>query len=444
MDRRLFLRNTALLLGTCGISSSFRLDLMERLYKTVLPEVEAATTQPRRLLEIGLRSGIPVMMFATGREFAQLSMPRYSAFAYSPSEILKSERVSNLYFNVDSQALLPYAEHIAITQGVQTLGGHTNNFNYREGGFGKNKITPAVELANRNTTQSLLHGALWLRNSNSPELVNVTEGAQDLIRTNPDSFTGLFKVGRLKFTGEELNTIIQAANSLSQKQVENLEFRLKNAGNHAATYSKAMNLFSTDYSSLLSTQNMDSAFLSGNHRYARTGIAQSLKAFEHNLLNSATVTILLGDWHNRRYPGDISPTVAELSQLFAATIQHMQATPDTAAGPGKTLWDTTVIAVGSEFTRGISPLGLDNSDGGTQGIMLIGKNIRGNYYGSFTLQDTENPSYGQAHGIDPVTGQALTGQRNTTEQVYHTIRKALDLPVTGVDNDKVLKAMLRS
>lgn len=115
-----------------------------------------------------------------------------------------------------------------------------------------------------------------------------------------------------------------------------------------------------------------------------------------------------------------------------------------AAGLGQTLWDTTTIVVTSEFTRGVSPFGRDNSDGNTQGFMLIGKNIKGNYYGGFNLQDSSSASNAPSHGIDLSTGAITPNQKNTTEQAYFTIKKAIGLNIGPADELKVMKAMIAS
>ncbi len=446
MNRRNFLRNTSLMLSAYGLSQTFKIDLIEKLSREILPQAAAAeNTPPRRVLEICLRSGIPTMIIGTGEEFTALSAPRYSNFSYAGNQITKAQGTSNLYLNPDSVGLMAHASNIAITQGIRSEGGHTEMFNIREGGAGMRKVTPIIELANLNTTASIIHGTQWLRNMNNPEVQNSVGSYKNLVSTNAASFTNLFKQARLQFTGDELKKVLRAAERLSQRQAAQLEAQMKNAQGNVATYSQSLKMMNTDFSKLLDITTMDSR-LSKNlgHGYAREAIAYSLKAFEHNLQNSAMVSINAGDWHGVQQPGDASGLARDISTILAATIEHMKKTPDSAAGAGKTLWDTTTIVMGSEFTRGVSKFGRDNSDGGTQGFILAGKNIQGNYYGGFSLQDSAGGANGVTFGIDPISGNVTPNTLNTTEQAYMTVKKAVGLEVSPSDAVKVLKPMLKA
>lgn len=439
MDRRSFMVRAGLLFGALGTPKAFGVDLIDRIGRTLLPSAHASGVLPRRQLELCFRSGIPMMMFGTGREFTQLRMPRYSNFSYAGNQIVRVNGLSNLYMNQDSQVLMKHADNIAITQGVSTEGsGHTSMFNYREGGLGKSLTTPIVELADLNTTSSIVHGVKWPGNA-----VNRRNQAKDLIALNANSaFVSLFKNRSLRLEKEELKLVLQAAQSLSRRQAIMLEDKLKGSLQQVEGHRKAHQMFMADYSKLLNTDGMPSALTTGStYRNVRDALAYSLRGMQHNLINSSMVVIELGDWHGYQSDKQNSAIVREMSRMISAAVDFLKSTPEPAA-PGLTLWDTTTIVAGSEFTRGISKFGFDNNDGGTQGVMLIGKNVKGNYYGGFTLTDTSDNRRGVAHGFDKDSGAVTMNQVNLPEQVYFTVRHVSGLSLSTTERTKVLSCMV--
>ncbi len=436
MDRRRFLSQTGLLLGTLGIDKYFELDLMEKLGQAVLtPTADAAENEPRRLLELCFRRGIPMMMFATGKEFAQLGSPAYSNFSYAGNDIIKAPEVTNLFFNTDSRPLLKHAANIAITQGVRNESGHTDLFDFREGGSGKKKVTPIVELADSNTTSAVLHGVRF------PGFArNVAGNRRDLIALNSVAgFVSLFKNPRLAFTVGELESVLTASRKLSRRQALLLQDKLNGALDQEQAHDKAMQMFTSDYAKLLDISSMASELQpTGSYKDTRQAIALSLKGFATNLINSSMVTIELGDWHDYASDKQNATIIADFSAMLDAAVTYLKTTPEPSA-PGKTLWDTTTIVAGSEFTRGISRFGSDNSDGDTQGAMLIGKNVVGNYYGGFTLT---GGGRGIAHGFDNLSGTAVMDSKNSTEGLYQTIRRVAGLRLLTTEHEKVFKCMV--
>lgn len=437
MNRRSFVTRSGLLLGSLGLANTFTTDLMGEISKTLLPTAHADTLAPRRVLELCFRYGIPMIIFGTGTEFTRLSQPRYSNFSYAGNEILKAAGTANLYLNQDSSSLLPHASNIAITQGVLSEGGHTNLFNYRTGGLNKGKTSPVIELANSNPTQSIVSGVQW-----PGDIENQTNSHQNLNSVNPSGFLGLFKNSKLRMSTEEVQEVLATATKLSRRQALLLENKTKDSLAQFKTYNKAMNLFNTDYSSLLNLSDMPSELTpSGVYAQYRESLGLTLKGFANNLINSAVVPIQLGDWHGYQQNKQLSLIIKNISGMIAATVDYLKRTPDPAAGSGKMLWDTTVIVAGSEFNRGVSQFSKDNNDGGTQGIMLIGKNIRGNYYGGFTLSDRDEESNAGTKGIHPISGELIQGQ-NTAEQLYYTTKEAMGLPLLTTEKEKVLRPML--
>jgi hypothetical protein len=418
-----------------GVEKGFGLDLVNQLGRTLLPSAEAAENEPRRLLELCFRSGVPMMIFATGKEFSQLSAPTYSNFSYAGNEIFKAPSRTNLYFNSDSQSLLKHASNIAITQGVENQGGHSSLFNFREGGLTKGKITPIVELADNNTTAAVLHGVRFPGDAR-----NIRGSRRDLIALNSVSgFVSLFTNPRLAFTGGELETVLAASRKLSRRQALLLEEKLSGAMDQVQMHDKSLQMFTSDYSRLLDISSMPSGLQpTGSYQETRRAIALSLKGFATNLINSSMVTIETGDWHGFVTDKQNASIIRDFSEILDATISYLKATPEPSA-PGKTLWDTTTIVAGSEFTRGISRFGSDNSDGDTQGAMLIGKNVVGNYYGGFSLMGGGN---GTAHGFDTVSGATVSGSTNSVEGLYQTIRRVAGLRLLTTEHEKVFKCMV--
>lgn len=439
MNRRSFLNRAGLLIGGLTLDSAFQMDLKNQLGRLLLPSAGAAENVPRRTIDLCFRSGIPMIIFATGKEFTNLSAPKFSNFSYAGNGIVPATAANNLYFNTDSQSLVKHAANIAITQGVTIEGGHTNFFNYREGGMNKSMAAPIVELADLNTTGAVIHGVQFPGAAS-----NRTAGRRDLTQlTTVSAFSGLFKNPRLRLTGDELSQVLATAQKLSRRQALMLENKLESALAHQESHTKAAQMFNADYSSMLNLSGLPDKIGAGAAMTAYPGVSQALgltiRGFQNNLINSSMVTIELADWHGYQNDKQEAGIIKSVSDIISATIDALKATPEPNA-PGLTLWDTTTIVAGSEFTRGISPFSMDNSDGGTQGAMLIGKNVIGGYYGGFNLPAS---GYGSAFGFNPVSGVATPGMTNSPEGLYQTIRKMSGLTLSTTDNAKVFSCMLR-
>ncbi len=451
MNRRSFLTKTGLILGGLGVADSFQFDLIEKLGRELLPMANADTIRPRRTLEICFRLGVPLIHFGAGSEFASLTNVRTPNFSYVGNQIQRPAGTSNLLLHTDSAALAPHAANIALTQGVATFDGqHTDLFDYRRGGVaaGSAKITPIVELADLNTTGSMIHGVMFPGTDSDPNLRvrNATGGKRDLEKVNTVAdFQGLFKQPTLRFSKQEVADVLGAATRLSSRQAAALEQKLAQASQSAENQKKAQELFRTNFVELLNVTNhpVNMVNITDTPKQARLAKARGaisvvLNAFKNNLINSAVVVVELEDWHGYQNIGQSGPYVNDMSRILAETIKFLKDT-DEQGMPGTKLWDTTTIVAGSEFTRAIDDLNVDNADGTTQGFMMIGKNVKGNYYGQVDLSVTRNaPSW----GINPNTGAPTPGQKNTSEQAYQTIRQAIGLNLTTTEKERVLKPML--
>ena len=451
MKRRDFLTRAGILLGSVGIAESFKLDLMHKLGRSILPSAGADTVVPQRVLEICFRSGIPMIQFAVGSEIGSMSSAKYANFAYMNSQTTKMN--SNMWFNMDSSALSVHGANIAVTQGIASDGSHTDDFNIRRGSSAAlsplPQTAPIVELANNNTTSSLIYGVKW-----PGDVINQTNSYKDLVMvTGASGFTGLFKNNRLQMSDPELSNVLDAASQLSSKQAALLENKLSNSAAQNKTVSGAVQLFTTDYSKLLVTDSMAAPLtdmsvpgpmgFSPNYPAARQAVALSLKGFQYNLINSSQVVMEMGDWHALDAVGSTAPLTKAISDTLAAAVDFLKITPDPASSSGQMLWDTTVIMASSEFNRGISLANgsADNNDGDNQGMMLIGKKIAGNYYGGF---DTSGMGNATAFGFNISSGATTPGMKNSTLQGYYTMRKALGLPLQITQSAQAFNCMLKT
>ena len=85
-------------------------------------------------------------------------------------------------------------------------------------------------------------------------------------------------------------------------------------------------------------------------------------------------------------------------------------------------------------------MGRDNSDGRTQGQVLIGKDVKGGFYGSF---DLTGGGYGTAQGFDKDTGAPTPGMRNSASQGYHTVQHLVGNTEDNYNSSEVMKAMVK-
>lgn len=457
MTRRDLLTKTGMLLGAMQLSDSFKFDLVERLAKTILPEAQAATPAPQRLLEICFREGLPMIQFAASPEFASLPSAKYSNIPYAGSALIPGGSGTNLHFAPAAQRLVSHAANFAITQNIATDGSHTDLFNIRQGATGMGLTTPIVTLANANTTGSLISGVQW-----PGPVRNVTNGLRDLVQVaGPTDFINLFKNARLRITDPELSQILSVSKQISSNQASLLESKLNRAKQVGQTQASAVQLFKslpprvTDLTDLAPGLNSPNdvkhppgccSTTTFSFPKMRLAVGHSLRAFQYNLINSSLVTFDLGDWHplQTANPDDTSVTniTAAMAETLADAIEFLKNTPEPAGNPGQMLWDTTVIVVTSEFTRAVSPLGWDNADGETQGMILIGKNVSGNFYGSF---DVSGNGHARALGFDPKTGATSpTLATPSTVQAYHTIRRLIGQTTSFGENQLAIGAMLRT
>lgn len=442
LSRREFIYKTSLLLSGTSLCSLARWDLTQKLANKLFPIAHAQGVSPRRVVEIGIRAGVPLMRLGTGREFSQLSQARFPNSPTDPSGYQQAANTT-LYLSPDNLSLMPHAANIAITQGVAVQGGHTASFPSRDANMGL--TAPIVELSNRNPTLSAVHAIEWQSGGNT--VTNVTNGMKDTITVTESTLMDLFKRPYFPVTTNDLNAIMEASANLSHQQSLIIERAMKNARNMASAQSKGTSLITQDYTQLLQIDGGQvpavlaaTGGAAGLYGPVGRALAYSYRAMAANLVNSVQVNFDTGDWHGSQdlANGQGANFASQFSQRLAAFIGLLKTTPDQASATGEMLWDTTVIYITSEFTRGVDAINRDNSDGGTQGAVIIGKYVRGGYYGAFDLSGTGD---GTAYGFDPQTGNPVMAAagRNSNAQLYHTVQRLLG---NNYDSNMVLNCMI--
>lgn len=475
LTRRDFLSKASVVFAGLGVPPWMRAEMLEAFAKRMIPESQADEGRIQRFIEICVRSGSPFINVGTGQDFMNLDKPNYSCSPYPKNQYIKTSG-SSLILNNRTKPLLPYIDNIAITQGVDaSAGAHTDTFNIRKGDISLNMTTPAVAVANKIGSRfSVVNGVNWYSSksgssapANQLGIVNITNGLLDLVNIETtDNFIELFKKQTLRFNNNEAQAILDASKRLSKLQVERVTKSLKSGSALVESHAKGASLVLADYTTRLKVTGPDPKLLKQDYvtpvinpnapnagpgrLWKELGVAMdyTLRAFRDNLISTSTMTILQGDIHSYTQVIDqtnattpLADSAENLASILAETIRFLKATPE-PNDPSKTLWDTTVIACTTEFTRGISPVGIDNRDGSTDGFILIGKNVVGGYYGSFDLPGGTN--YGEAYGFDTFTGAPRPGMKNKSSEAYNTLCGLLGLelrvPGTGLFSCMMRKA----
>lgn len=465
LNRREFMAAAGLLLGSAGVSALVQNDLLKKITNELFPQAHADVGNAVDfMIEICGRDGAPLIYLGTGAEFVQGGGNNYPNVPMQQISDMQMKGGQNgarpLYMNgvaggANSVANLlgPHANNIAISQGFNANGlGHTPLFGHREGQKEMGLTTPIIEFADRAKKapgfyQALVvHGVNWNRRN----MTNQTNGLQDLTDVNgADQFRNLFRKPVLRLSQQEVEKVAEASRQLSSLQAQKLQSRIQNISTVVENHSKGAELLTLDYTALLDVAGMDTNFMigqsftNGGRNWGDLGsaLAYTCKAFQHGLISASTVTYDSGDWHgfqalsNTSYQANAG---VYMSRILSATIAFLKATPHPYR-TGESLWDRTLIQMSSEFTRSISMVNQDNSDGGTTGFLLAGGKIKGGYYGSFDLSG----GGGRAYGFDPISGAPQTGMRNNTGSLYNTVNALLGNK-TKVAADQPLACLMRA
>ena len=74
MNRRSFITRAGLLVGSIGVADSFKLDLMGRLGRSLVPQAQAESLLAGRLIDVCFRSGFPMMSITSFSCYVDVSM----------------------------------------------------------------------------------------------------------------------------------------------------------------------------------------------------------------------------------------------------------------------------------------------------------------------------------------------------------------------------------
>ena len=257
-------------------------------------------------------------------------------------------------------------------------------------------------------------------------VMNKTNGKADLVDVgNAAQFVNLFSKPALRLNDNEVLAVADAAKSLSKAQANQLVNRINDVQAVAEAQNKGADLVTEDKKALVNVAGLSADFrvgsgfnMSGRSADIGTALAYTCKAFQNGLMPAATITYNLGDWHNFQDPSFQGAWGAYVSQTMSATIAFLKATPHPFR-PGKSLWDHTLIQWSTEFTRGLSEVGMDNSDGGTQSFIFMGAAVKGGFYGTCDV------GANAAYGFNAATGAPTMGTRNSIGSIYNTASKIL-------------------
>ncbi len=448
-SRRRFMRNTSLILASAGVASATRLNLVDELARKMFPAAYAAENQIKRMIFIGVRAGFPVIGIGSDGTFRSHNAVQTPNFPYfgnqvAPTEVAGVAGDSRLHLTpASSPHLARHAENLAITQGVQTQGGHVSLFNFWQGGAGQSQTSPIIDLAERNTSGSMIPGVHFLSNNpgRNRRVTHQLNGKADLLTVHEQNFTDNFKRPSLLLTHQETEKVLAAAATLSRRQARRIQGIVDNPMVTAQRHHRGAEMLQVDYSTALGINDMGNMLNgSGPHQRFGRSLAYTLKAMSLNLVNSATVELNVGDWHGLRNDSITRPHYESVAEKLGLAADYLKRTPD-PANPDKRLWDSTLIAVGSEFTRLDRDFNQDNGDGGSQGILLLGPNVNGGYYGEFNFTGGSGRTRVLSfRGFDPETGRKRN-ELNTTTELYHTLNALLDNP--GVNRSLVWNAFVK-
>lgn len=440
-ERRKFIQKMSLLFGAMGISNTLSLELKDKLALKVYNTAEAADVPLKRMIFIGVRAGVSLLGFGVNSKFKALANATFPNAPFVGNQFISTD--NTLMLTPSSQSLAPYASNIAITQGVVAEGGHSALFNFWEGGFNKKLTSPLISLCDRNTTASPIAGVQFYQND-AAAIEHVTNGKPALLNRSLNDFKSTFKKPSLALNDSEVKAVLDLSEKLSRRQALNLKNLVRSPDLVVDEKSKATNLLLTDFSSKLIISDMSAQLTKSTDQFQNFAerMSYSLKAMSLNLINSVSLVLETGDWHGMNTTSSTLEYFQEVSKILAATVEYLKKTPDPASSTGQKLWDTTTIVMGSEFTRADRGFGQDNGDGGSQGVMLIGSNVRGGFWGDCKINTGSDPTI-SFMGIDVKSGTSLSGEGtaalNTPEQIYQTISY---LAGNSVNSSLVLKKMV--
>lgn len=489
LTRRNFVQRAGLLVSSLGIAGGVQTGLLDGIVRKATNkwggEALAATGGPVHfVVEILFRAGFQFNSLFPSR--GHMVDPRnnrklnvYSSpgmiSAYRPAGGTKDAYIARFGTGVGGDKLLATLASInaggervglATSESVQLLTGqHTGNSYARA----PNNSAPCpAQLHAMHAEAAPVQGIEWRNGQDTTNQVGAAVSNRLSLIKNRADFLQLFRDVPMYFTREELQLVIgeiQNGTTIRRGAIDDLDamFRVKEmAGADRAAEVSLIGRGLAQSNLLLPAIEA----LYAAHAPKFTGIDQALGGSQlGQALNSAiaafgtgatttfTVSLESDDWHRdiNMLDDPAGKQGVWNTYLGNALSGFLQAAAEVANPfePGKTIADSMLLSMSSEFTRTPNRRGgendpnnpgSDNGDGGTQAFVFLGSRVKTGSYGNIS-------GAGTVSGFDPQTGATLAASPNVSEaMVWKTTAGLMGIPssATGMVQAAPLPALIKS
>ena len=484
ITRRNFVQRAGLLVSALGLSGTVHTGLMENITRKASKKwgsdaLAQAGTPVKFMVEICFRAGFQFnsLFPSQGHTTAVGNRDPRLNFYSSPANVLSLNRDGkDVYFarygaGVGGEKLRTAIDAVTglgiATSEVVTLqtGQHTGNFASRAPNG--SAACPAV-LHAANAPARPVQGIEWV---NGAAVTNQRGSLPALARVQDrEQFRALFRELPMYFSREELRLIVGEFNEADGKLIGGKEGALhkidemwrRTQDPRSGVYNETdpvvvSSLGGRNQSTLRLVDALDTTFTGIQGHFTGIGnplggasvgeaLASAASAFARGAASTFTIALDSNDWHGDIVALDTANSKqgqwnTVLGNALAGFIQSAQALQDPEDAT-KTVLDSTLISLSSEFTR--TPLrngggsGNDNGDGGTGAFVFIGKMVKNGSFGNIRGTD------GGLVGFDRMTG--APGAGNVTEaMVYRTACKlaGLDAQAAGMVAAQPIDAIIK-
>jgi hypothetical protein len=351
LDRRNFLKKSSLILGSLGISSYLKMEMLEDLSKMILPSAEAAPVMGGRInycLEILAPGGYPLHEIFGTKGFTLNNIGRYVNH-HDPSNIILAK---NLFLSRRSDALARHADNIAYSNSIVDTNDHIPVPSVRMGGVvmsrtenipTKAPASPSILFANTGVQNTLMGGVNLFGNFTGA--MNSLNGYADFPRIETkDDFIALFQKPSIRATQQEVLAITETVKKLNKNMAESLLSRINKVDDAETLSSQSSKTLVTDYATLVSARltqlknerkfAIPSPIVPKGDRFAidpdfGDTLSMAIAGFENSLFKSANIYLSTGDWHGRSNPrgeeGLQCQSAMYISRQLATAIDYMKA-----------------------------------------------------------------------------------------------------------------------
>jgi hypothetical protein len=478
ITRRNFVSRAGLLVTALGLSGSVQSSLMEQITKRASKRwgreaLAQSANRVKYMVEIGYRAGAQINALFPSMGAATTPVaswnPRLNAHTSPGNTLTLNRDGNNSYFGAFTAAdeggrklhrILSTTPELATVGVAHTealdlqTGQHTSNFATRAPTGAA--VAPAVLHAAALAPSRPVQGIEW---ANGGGVTNQRGSYPALSAVNSRAqFQALFRELPMYFTKDELKLIVGAFDEQGkiipgqEGTLQKIDQMWRSAqdprsgvfndtdavvvsstgGRNQSTLSLIAALDQT-YTDIVTTRGLFGATVPAANGGVALGeaLASAAAAFHRGASSTFMVALNLGDHHSDIIAqGDIGGPNAVSTKQGQMNINHGNALAglwaaaallDDPDGEGKVA-DHLLVKITSEFTR--TPLrngggsGSDNGDGGTGGVVWMGKMVRNGNFGNI------NATTGAVVGFDRTTG-ALGGASPSEMQAYRTTVKMM-------------------